>query len=152
MLGLFKKDEVGRETARLTWPAILSNAEASRETYREAVAALNVKLIRELAPLVRDPSKYESFRHEAADLALSIRDERYRTFAMKQVEGLSRRAAELSWPRMGRDGTRTQLTKKPVDQNPRDLMREGSKTPLILSISQVPLADTALVSGANSRR
>jgi hypothetical protein len=141
MLGLFKKDEVARETAGLTWPSILSNAEASRETYREAVAALNVKLIRELAPLVRDPSKYESFRHEAADLALSIRDERYRTFAMKQVEGLSRRAAELSWPRMGRDGgccpkdstrTRTRLvTKKPVDQNPRDLMREGSKTPLI---------------------
>src|SRR5213592_3337349 len=133
MFGLFKKHEVARETctAGLTWPSILRNAEANGETYREAVAALNVKVICELAPLVRDRSKYESFRHEAADLVLSIRDERYRAFAMKQVEGLSGRTSELSWPK-GRDGARTQLvSKKPVDQNPRDLMREGSKTPLI---------------------
>jgi hypothetical protein len=133
MFGLFKKTEVAHETctAGLTWPSILSNAEGNCETYREAVAAFNVKVICELTPLVRDRSKYESFRHEAADLVLSIRDERYRAFAMKQIEGLSRRTPEVSWP-MGRDGSRSQLvTKKPVDQNPRDLMREGSKTPLI---------------------
>ena len=56
---------------------------ASDESFREAVAALNVKAICELAPLVTDLSKYESFRHEAVGLALSIREGRYRSFAIK---------------------------------------------------------------------
>jgi hypothetical protein len=99
MFGLFEKHEVVCETcnpvAERSWQSILSKAEASDETYREAVAALNVKVICELAPLVRDLSKYESFRHEAVGLALSIRDGCYRSFAMKQVEGLHRRTTEL---------------------------------------------------------
>ena len=123
MFGLFKKHEVVCETCNpvteRSWQSILSKAEASDETYREAVAALNVKIICELAPLVRDLSKYESFRHEAVDLALSIRDGHYRSFALKQVEGLHRRTTELSWPTRKR-GARTQLIKKPVDQNTRE--------------------------------
>jgi hypothetical protein len=95
------------------------------------VAALNVKVICELAPLVRNLSRYEIFRHEAVGLALSIRDERYRNFAMKQLEGLPRRTTELSWPTKGRGGPRTQLIKKAVDQNTRDSMRASSKTRLI---------------------
>ena len=135
MFGLFKKHQVVSETCdqatERSWQSILSKAEASDETYREAVAALNVKVICELAPLVRDLSKYESFRHEAVGLALSIRDGRYRSFAMKQVEGLHRKTTELPWPTRGRDGARTKLViRKTVDQNTRDLMRE-SKTPLI---------------------
>ena len=117
MFGLFKKHELVCETCNpvteRSWQSILSKAEASDETYREAVAALNVKIICELAPLVRDLSKYESFRHEAVDLA------HYRSFALKQVEGLQRRAPEPSWPTRKR-GARTQLIKKPVDQNTRE--------------------------------
>jgi hypothetical protein len=103
MFGLFKKQEVFCETCNAvterSWQSILSNSD---ETYREAVAALNVKVICELAPLVRDLSEYESFRHEAVGLALSIRDGRYRSFAMKQVEGLHRRTTEVSRPTRGR--------------------------------------------------
>ena len=123
MFGLFKKHELVCETCNpvteRSWQSILSKAEASDETYREAVAALNVKVICELAPLVRDLSKYVSFRHEAVGLALSIRDGHYRSFALKQVEGLHRRTTELSWPTRKR-GARTQLIKKPVDQNTRE--------------------------------
>ena len=135
MFGLFKKHELVCETCNpvteRSWQSILSKAEASDETYREAVAALNVKIICELAPLVRDLSKYVSFRHEAVGLALSIRDGHYRSFALKQVEGLHRRTTELSWPTRKR-GARTQLIKKTVDQNTRELMRASSKTPLVL--------------------
>jgi hypothetical protein len=135
MFGLFKKHEVVCETCNpvteRSWQSILSKAEANDETYREAVAALNVKVICELAPLVRDLSKYISFRHEAVGLALSIRDGHYRSFALKQVEGLHRRTTELSWPTRKR-GARTQLIKKTVDQNTRELMRASSKTPLVL--------------------
>jgi hypothetical protein len=135
MLGLFKKHEVVCETCNAvterSWQSILRKAEASDETYREAVAALNVKVICELAPLVRDLSKYESFRHEAVGLALSIRDGRYRSFAMKQVGGLHRRTTELSLPTKGRGGPKTQLIKKAIDQNTRDSMRRRSKTPLV---------------------
>jgi hypothetical protein len=135
MFGLFKKREVVCETCNpvteRSWQSILSKAEANDETYREAVAALNVKVICELAPLVRDLSKYISFRHEAVGLALSIRDRHYRSFALKQVEGLHRRTTELSWPTRKR-GARTQLIKKTVDQNTRELMRASSKTPLVL--------------------
>jgi hypothetical protein len=57
------------------------------------VAALNVKVICELAPLLRDRPSYESFQQEAVALALSIQDELFRSFALKQVKGLFRRAA-----------------------------------------------------------
>jgi len=135
MFGLFKKHEVVPERSdqvtEPSWQSILSDAEANDGSFREAVAALNVKVICELAPLVRDLSKYEGFRHEAVGLALSIRDERYRNFAMKQLEGLHRRTTELSRPTKGRGGPRTQLIKKAIDQNARDSMRASSKTPLI---------------------
>ena len=147
MFGLFKKHEVVCETCNpvteRSWQSILSKAEASDETYREAVAALNVKIICELAPLVRDLSKYISFRHEAVGLALSIRDGHYRSFALKQVEGLHRRTTELSWPTRKR-GARTQLIKKTVDQNTRELMRASSKTPLVLR-DPVPLPIRAIL-------
>ena len=103
MFGLFNKNKVAREAqpqsqseaaAGANWHSILSKADAGCESYREAVAALNVKLICELASLVGDRSKYESFRHEATDLALSIQDEFCGSFAIKQVEGLSRRAGD----------------------------------------------------------
>jgi hypothetical protein len=76
MFGLFKKHKAVCEACNAvtehSWQSILSKAEASDETYREAVAALNVKVICKLAPLVRDLSEYESFRHEAVGLALSF--------------------------------------------------------------------------------
>jgi hypothetical protein len=100
MFGLFKKHQVVSETCdqvtEVSWQSILNNADANDESFREAVAALNVNVICELAPLVRDRSRYEIFRHEAVGLALSIRDERCRNFAMKQLEGLHRRTTELS--------------------------------------------------------
>jgi hypothetical protein len=134
MFGLFKKQQVVSETCNQlterTWQSILSNAEANDESFREAVAALNVKVICELAPLVRDRSRYEIFRHEAVGLALSLRDGHCRNLALKQVEGLHRRTTELSWPTRKR-GARTQLVKKTVDQNTRELMRARSKTPLV---------------------
>jgi len=136
MFGLFKKHQVVSETCdqvtERSWQSILSNAEANDESFCEAVAALNVKVICELAPLVRNLSRYEIFRHEAVGLALSIRDERYRNFAMKQLEGLHRKTTEVSRPTRGRGGTRTQLViRKTVDQNTRNLTRESRKTPLI---------------------
>src|SRR6185503_7744613 len=141
MFGLFKKHQVVSETCdqvtERSWQSILSNAEANDESFREAVAALNVKVICELAPLVRDRSRYEIFRHEAVGLALSIRDERYRNFAMKQLEGLHRRTTELSWPTKRRGGSRTQLVKKALDQNARDSVRASSKRRLFPSISHL---------------
>jgi hypothetical protein len=106
MFGLFNKNKgasdvqpnsQGEMAPGGNWRSILNKADARREIYGEAVAALNVKVICELAPLVRDRSKYESFHHEAINLALSIQDELYRSFAIKQVEGLSKRAGERPW-------------------------------------------------------
>src|SRR4029453_16847159 len=116
MFGLFKKQEVFCETCNAvterSWQSILSNSD---ETYRGAVAALNGKVICELAPLVRDLSEYESFRHEAVGLALSIRDGRYRSFAMKQVEGLHRGTTEIPWPTRECGAARTKMgVTKPV--------------------------------------
>jgi hypothetical protein len=137
MFGLFKKNKVASESqgeaaTGADWQSILSRADARRERYRDAVAALNVKVICELSPLVRDRSKYESFRREAIDLALSIQDERYRTFAIKQLAGFSR--SESPWRELLRDCTKSPLKvrERPwVDRNPRELSLDGSKTPLI---------------------
>lgn len=81
MFGLFKSKvaseaqatALGEATAVADWQSILSKADPPRDRYCEAVAALNVKVICELAPLVRDQPRYESFQHEAVALALSIR-------------------------------------------------------------------------------
>ena len=94
MFGLFNRKVVGEAqpksqgavAAGTDWQSILTKADAGHVRYNEAVAALNVKVICDLSSLVRDRSKYESFRREAIALALSIRDERYRTFAIKQLE------------------------------------------------------------------
>jgi hypothetical protein len=135
MFGFFKKHDVACEThnpvTERTWQSILNKADANDESYREAVAALNVKVICELAPWLRDKSKYESFGRKAVDLALSIRDERFRDFAMKQIEGLSRTTAELC-SGIERDGAITQLvTRARVNGNVRGLMERNGKTPLI---------------------
>jgi hypothetical protein len=118
--------------AGANWHSILSKADAGRARYREAVAALNVKVICDLSPLVRDRSKYESFRREAIDLAMSIQDERYRTFAIKQLKGLSRSAGARPWREPMPDDGKTRLVAR---ERPRWLsrerMRDGSKTPLI---------------------
>jgi hypothetical protein len=79
------------------WQSILCKADGPRDRYCEAVAALNVKVICELAPLTRDRLSYESFQQEAVALALSIQDELFRSFALKQVKAFFRRAAAHPW-------------------------------------------------------
>ena len=95
MFGLFNKHKIASEvppenerksSERFNWRAVLSKADGNRDESISAVTALNVKVICELAPLIRDRAKYERYQHEAIDLALSIRDEPYRSFAMKQVD------------------------------------------------------------------
>jgi hypothetical protein len=69
MFGLFKskveseaQPQTPGETAAIgNWQSILSKADGPRDRYCEAVAALNVKVICELAP-VRDRPSYESFQ------------------------------------------------------------------------------------------
>lgn len=77
---------LGETAALANWQSILSKADGPRDSYCEAVAALNVKVICELAPLTRDRPSYESFQQEAVALALSIQDEMFRSFALKQVK------------------------------------------------------------------
>src|SRR4029079_6360448 len=100
MFGLFNKHKIASEvppanerksSERFNWQPAVSNCDGNHDESISAVTALNVKVICELAPLIRDRAKYERYQHEAIDLALSIRDEPYRRFAMKQVEGLSRK-------------------------------------------------------------
>ena len=115
MFGLFKKHQVVSETCdqvtERSWQSILSNAEANDESFREAVAALNVKVICELAPLLTG---------------------RYRSFAMKQVEGLHRGTTEIPWPTRECRDARTQLViRKMRDRDTRASMRESRKTPII---------------------
>jgi hypothetical protein len=144
MFGLFNKNKgasdvqpnsQGETAPGGNWRSILNKADARRETYGEAVAALNVKVICELAPLVRDRSKYESFHHEAINLALSIQDELYRSFAIKQVEGLSRRAGERPWREPMREASKTPLKSRQrpkwLDQGLPQPMQDGSRTPLV---------------------
>jgi hypothetical protein len=103
MFGLFNRKVVGEArpksqgaAAGTDWQSILIKADAGHVRYNEAVAALDVKVICDLSSLVRDRSKYESFRREAIALALSIRDERYRTFAIKQLEEPSHSTRSLT--------------------------------------------------------
>jgi hypothetical protein len=73
---------------------------------RRPAGGNQVKVICDLSSLVRDRSKYESFRREAIALALSIRDERYRTFAIKQLEEPSPALRE-SWRELMRNGSKS---------------------------------------------
>ena len=101
MFGLFKSkveseaqpQTLGETAAIANWQSILCKADGPPGRYCEAVAALNVKVICELAPLVRDRPSYESFQQEAVALAFSIQDELFRSFALKQVKAFFRRAA-----------------------------------------------------------
>jgi hypothetical protein len=142
MFGLFKKNKAASEAKPQSlsepaigpnWQSILNKADSGRDPYREAVTALNVKAICELAPLIQDQSKYEAFQHEASDLALSIRDEFFRSFAIKQVEGLSRSPRARPWRKLEQDSSKTWLItrdrSKWLDLNSRAL--GGSKTALI---------------------
>ena len=98
MFGLFKgkvESEAQPPTEVANWQSI-SKADAPRDRYCEAVAALNVKVICELAPLVRDRPSYESFRQEAVALAFSIQDELFRSFALKQVKAQKGRSPPLA--------------------------------------------------------
>lgn len=112
MFGLFNRKVVGEAqpksqgavAAGTDWQSILTKADAGHVRYNEAVAALNVKVICDLSSLVRDRSKYESFRREAIALALSIRDERYRTFAVKQLEEHSPALRKSPWRESMRNG------------------------------------------------
>ena len=138
MFGLFKKDRVTREAQSLSeakdvgatnWRSILNQADASRDSYRAALVVLNVKLICEFAPFVRDQSEYENFWHRAIDLAMSIQNEAHRNYALKLVEELSN-AKRRQWEE---DGPKTQLKgrKRPkwLAQASRDLNRN---TPLVV--------------------
>jgi hypothetical protein len=95
MFGLFNKHKLISEapskngsepSEHPTWQSIFSKADAGHDESIAAVTALNVRVICELAPFVRDRARYESYQHEAIDLALSIRHEPYRSLAMKEVE------------------------------------------------------------------
>lgn len=63
--------------------------------HREAVAALNVKVVCELADLLPDKAKYEVTREEAIGLALSIENGSCRYFALDHVVGLCRKRGDL---------------------------------------------------------
>jgi hypothetical protein len=85
----------------------LSKADGPRDRDCEAVAALNVKVMCELAPLARDLPSYESFQQEAVALAFSIHDELFRSFALKQVKAFFRRAAAQLWREPTLDRSKT---------------------------------------------
>ena len=113
MFGLFKKNGVTTEAQSLAeaknvnganWRSILNQADASRDSYRAALVVLNVKLICEFAPFVRDRSEYENFRHRAIDLAISIQDEAHRNYALKLVEKLFN-AKRRQWEEDGTQDT-----------------------------------------------
>jgi hypothetical protein len=61
---------------------------------RETVVALNVKVVCELASLLPDKAKYEVFRDQAINMALSIQNGTYREFAVDHVAGLCRRCGD----------------------------------------------------------
>jgi hypothetical protein len=78
------------------WQALLNDVEPTHDGYVEAITALNVRMISELAPLICNPKKYESCRLEALRLASAIQQEPYRSYAFQQVESLFRQRASAS--------------------------------------------------------
>jgi hypothetical protein len=136
MFGLFNKHKVISEapskngsepSERPTWQSILSKADAGHDESVAAVTALNVRVICELAPFVRERARYESYQHEAIDLALSIRHEPYRTLAMKEVEGFSLLAGNTEATQQGTEtatpGNQVQGSAQP--QNPLSMIRKA---------------------------
>jgi hypothetical protein len=88
------------QTSRNEHPAS-SEAAAHTENNinREALTALNVKVVCDLAQLLPDKANYEVTRGEAIGMALSIRNGPYRYFAVDHVVGLCRRMCpELRHP------------------------------------------------------
>ena len=69
------------------WQSILNDVEPKHDSYVEAATAFNVRMISELAPLIRNPQKYESCRLKALRLTSGIQHEPYRSYAFQQVEG-----------------------------------------------------------------
>ena len=140
MFGLFKSTVESEETQTLetaaiaNWPSILCKADGPRDSYCEAVAALNVKVICELAPLARDRLSYEIFQQEAVALALSIQDELFRSFALKQVKAFFRRAAAHPWrePTPNRSKTSFIASDRPkwLGQGLREPDEPNARTPL----------------------
>jgi hypothetical protein len=142
MFGLFKSKveseaqphTLGETTALANWQSILSKADGPRDRYCEAVAALNVKVICELAPLTRDRPSYESFQQEAVALALSIQDELFRNFALKQVKAFFRRAAAHPWREPKPDCSKTPFIAsdrpKWLGQGLREPDEPNARTPL----------------------
>lgn len=63
--------------------------------HREAVTALNVKVVCDLAGLLPDKAKYEVTRGQAIGMALSIENGPCRHFAVDHVVGLCRRRGDL---------------------------------------------------------
>ena len=123
------------ETSEIAhWQSILSKANGPRDKYCEAVTALNVKVICELAPLARNQSSYESFQQEAVALALSIQDELFRSFALKQVKAFFRRAAAHPWREPTPDRSKTPFIAsdrpKWLGQRLREPVEPNGKTPL----------------------
>ena len=70
MFSLFNRHKIPIEvpdesrSSEINWQSILSKADGNQDHSISAVTALNVKVICELAPLVRDRAKYESYQHE----------------------------------------------------------------------------------------
>lgn len=62
---------------------------------QEAVTALNVKVVCDLAGLLPDKAKYEITRGQAIGMALSIENGPCRHFAVDHVVGLCRRRGDL---------------------------------------------------------
>ena len=138
MFGLLKRNPVTRHARSLSdakdvgganWRSILNQADASRDSYRAALVVLNVKLICEFAPFVRDRSEFENFRRRAIDLAMSIQDEAHRNYALELVKELSN-TKRRQWEEDGLN-TRLKGREQPrwLAQASRDLNRNS---PLIV--------------------
>jgi hypothetical protein len=67
----------------------------AREPYREALAALNVKVICDLACLPEERANHDMVREEAVALALSIGHGFCKDFAFDEILGFCRRTGEL---------------------------------------------------------
>jgi hypothetical protein len=112
MIGWFGKNKATSgsrrqtETAPHHWRAILGRADGS---HLDAVVALNVRLICEFASLVPDRSRSLELQREAVDLALTIQNETYRRFAIRQVEALARKSAAIGGQEWSETNGKTKL-------------------------------------------
>jgi hypothetical protein len=131
MVSLFRKSksssESGQQTAPGHWPTILSQADGS---HLDAVAALNVRVICELGPLVRDRSKFLELQREAMALALSIQNESYRSFALSFVDELVRNSEASGQNWLHTQGKTTLMAREAALWRQREPL-ENARTPLV---------------------